>query len=147
MSDPDFSAAKWAHSPHVQIALKEWQRIFLQRDWDALPELLADDVTFHTPADAMPLRGKDAFVASLRQSFGIFESFEYARKFVGDDGHVLEFRGSVGDAAFTGIDIIRLDGAGKVTDLVVMIRPIAAVMKLGEEAARHMATANQTYQD
>jgi hypothetical protein len=120
----------------MQTALKEWQRIFLQRDWDKLPELLADDVTFHTPVDAMPLRGKEAFVASLRQSFSIFENFEYAREFVGDEGHVLEFRGSVGDAAFTGIDIIRLDAAGKVTDLVVMIRPMSAMMKRGQGAAR-----------
>jgi hypothetical protein len=125
-----------AHNPQVQAALDALQRIFLQRDWVALPELLADDVTFHTPVDAMPLRGKEAFVDSLRQSFGIFENFEYAREFVGDEGHVLEFRGSVGDAAFTGIDIIRLDGAGKVTDLVVMIRPMSAMMKHGEEAAR-----------
>ena len=125
-----------AHNPQVQAALDAWQRIFLQRDWDALPELLADDVTFHTPVDAMPLRGKEAFVDSLRQSFGIFENFEYAREFVGDEGHVLEFRGGVGDAAFTGIDIIRFDGAGKVTDLVVMIRPLSAMMKRGEEAAR-----------
>jgi ketosteroid isomerase-like protein len=125
-----------AHNPQVQAALDALQRIFLQRDWDALPELLADDVTFHTPVDAMPLRGKEALVDSLRQSFGIFENFEYAREFVGDEGHVLEFRGRVGDAAFTGIDIIRLDGAGKVTDLVVMIRPMSAMMKHGEEAAR-----------
>ena len=125
-----------AHNPQVQAALDAWQRIFLQRDWDALPKLLADDVTFHPPVDAMPLRGKKAFVDSLRQSFGIFENFEYAREFVGDEGHVLEFRGSVGDAAFTGIDIIRLDGAGKVTDLVVMLRPMSAMMKRGQRAAR-----------
>jgi ketosteroid isomerase-like protein len=136
MSMTNSDADGRGHSPQVQAALDAWQRVFLQRDWDALPELLADDVTFHTPVDAMPLRGKDAFVASLRQSFSIFENFEYAREFVGVEGHVLEFRGSVGDAAFTGIDIIRLDGAGKVTDLVVMIRPMSAMMKHGEEAAR-----------
>lgn len=68
-----------ARDPQAQAALDAWQRIFLGRDWDALPALLADDVTFHTPVDAMPLRGKEAFVASLRQSFSIFENFEYAR--------------------------------------------------------------------
>jgi len=72
----------------------------------------------------------------LQQSFGLFEDFEYAREFAGDDGHVLEFRGRVGDTPFTGIDIIRLDAAGKVTDLVVMIRPISAMMKRGEVAPR-----------
>jgi hypothetical protein len=134
MTNPDADGR--AHNPEVQAALDAWQRIFRQRDWDALPELLADDVTFHTPVDAMPLRGKEAFVASLRQSFGIFETFEYAREFVGDEGHVLEFRGSVGDAPFTGIDIISFNSEGKVTDLVVMIRPMSAMMQRGEEAAR-----------
>jgi ketosteroid isomerase-like protein len=134
MTNPDADGR--GHNPQVQAALDAWQRVFLQRDWDALPDLLADDVTFHTPVDAMPLHGKDAFVASLRQSFRNFENFEYAREFVGDEGHVLEFRGSVGDAAFTGIDIIRLDGAGKVTDLVVMIRPMSAMMKRGGEDVR-----------
>jgi hypothetical protein len=124
------------HNPQVRAALDAWQRVFLQRDWVALPELLADDVTFHTPVDAVPLRGKEAFVASLRQSFGVFETLKYARDFVGEEGQVPEFRGCVGDAGFTGIDIIRLDGADKVTDLVVMFRPMSAMMTRGQEAAQ-----------
>lgn len=147
MSEPTSDPAKRAHSPQILTALKEWQRIFLERDWDKLPELLSDDVTYSNPGDAMPLRGKDALVGSLRLSFGIFEDFEYARHFDSDAGHVLEFRGSVGDTAFTGVDIIRFDAAGKIADLVVMIRPIAAIMKLGEEAARRMTAANQTARD
>lgn len=135
------------HSRSVQSALIEWQRVFRTLDWDKLPGLLADDVTYSNPAEAMPLRGKQALVESMRLSFGIFENFEYARQFSGEDGHVMEFRGSVGDLAFTGIDIIRLNHAGKVTDLVVMIRPVAAVLKLAQEEARRMATSNQAAKD
>ncbi len=120
-------------------ALAEWIRIVVGRDWDALPRLLAEEVTYHNPAQSEPLRGKDAIVGTLRLVFSIFEDFEYARRFEGEEGHVLEFRGRVHDAAFTGIDIVRFDAAGKIVDLVVMIRPIAAVIKLGEEASRRMA--------
>jgi hypothetical protein len=98
-------------------------------------------VTYHNPAQLEPLRGKDALVGTLRLVFSIFEDFEYARHFDGDEGQVLEFRGRVGDAAFTGIDIVSIDAAGKIIDLVVMIRPVTAMMKLGEEAARRMAAA------
>lgn len=147
MNETTSSPDSMVHSPQVQTALKEWQRIFLHLDWDKLPDLLADDVTYSNPGNATPLRGKDALVGSLGLSFSVFDDFEYTRHFNGDDGHVLEFRGSVGDTAFTGIDIIRFDAAGKIADLVVMIRPIAAIMKLGEEAARRMTTANQTAQD
>lgn len=147
MSETTSNPDSMVHSPQVQTALKEWQRIFMHLDWDKLPDLLADDVTYSNPGDAMPLRGKDALVGSLELSFSLFEDFEYMRHFSGDEGHVLEFRGSVGGTAFTGIDIIRFDTAGKIADLVVMIRPVTAVMKLGEEAAHRMANANQTAQD
>jgi ketosteroid isomerase-like protein len=147
MNKTTSNAVETVDNPRVEAALNEWQRIFRQHDWDKLPDLLADDVTYSNPGDALPLRGTDAIVVSLRLSFSIFEDFEYARHFNGEKGHVLEFGGKVGDVAFTGIDIIRFDAGGKITDLVVMIRPIAAIMKLGEEAARRMATANQTDQD
>src|SRR6056297_512816 len=88
------------HDPQVQAALDEWRRIFLHRDWDALSTILADGVTYHTPADAFPLRGKQTVVASLQQSFDLFETFGYARDFVGEGGHVLEFCGTVGGTAF-----------------------------------------------
>ncbi|MDW4500250.1 hypothetical protein R5H30_19845 [Sulfitobacter sp. D35] len=92
--------------------------------------------TTEYPRGATAMRGKGAFVASLQRSFGNFETFEYAKEFVGDEGHVLEFRGSVGHAALTGMDIIRLDAAGKVSDPVVMVRPVSDMKKCGEEAAR-----------
>lgn len=123
----------------VQATITEWLRVVTTRDWDALPALLTDDVTYHNPAQAEPLRGTDALVGTLRLVFGIFEDFEYTRQFGGDEGHALEFRGRVGDAPFTGIDLLRFDGAGRIVDLVVMIRPIGAVMKLGEEVARRIS--------
>jgi ketosteroid isomerase-like protein len=111
-SNPD----SMVHNPQVQTALKEWQRIFTQLDLDKLPDFLADDVTYSNPGDAMPLRGKDALVGSLGLSFSLFEDFEYTRHFNGEEGHVLEFRGRVGDTPFTGIDIIRFDAAGKIAN-------------------------------
>lgn len=120
---------------HTSATLAEWHRIVMAHDWDALPALLTEDVTYHNPAQAEPLRGKDALVGTLRLVFGIFEDFAYARHFSGDEGHALEFSGRVSDAPFTGIDLLRLDGDGRIVDLVVMIRPVGAVMKLGEEAA------------
>lgn len=137
MADNTVSTANVAHN---KSGVDEWHRIVTSLDWDALPDLLADDVTYHNPAQLEPLRGKDAFVGTLRLVFGIFEDFEYTRRFAGDEGYVLEFRGRVGDAQFTGIDIVRFDDAGKIVDLVVMLRPVGAIMKLGEAVGRRMAS-------
>lgn len=145
MTQTDPAADPNHHSPQVQRALDDWQRIFKTLDLDKLPDLLADDVTYTNPVDAMTLRGRRALVDSMRLSFSIFENFEYAREFSGEDGHVLEFCGSVGNVAFTGVDIMRFDDAGKISDLVVMIRPVAALVKIGQEEAAHRITsAKQT---
>ena len=39
-------------APHsaAQAGLEEWHRIVMERDWDRLPALLVDDVTYHNPA-------------------------------------------------------------------------------------------------
>ncbi|UCI17005.1 nuclear transport factor 2 family protein [Mesorhizobium sp. B2-1-8] len=60
-----------------EAALNEWHRIILQRDWERLPDLLTDDVTYHNPAQAEPLHGKDALIGTLQLVFGIFADFEY----------------------------------------------------------------------
>ena len=122
-----------------QAAVNEWHRIVSQRDWDQLPNLLADDVTYHNPARLEPFRGKETLVGILRLVFSIFEDFAYHRRFSGDDGYALEFSARLGDSQLTGVDLVRFDEAGKMTDLVVLLRPADAVSKLGEEAARRMA--------
>jgi hypothetical protein len=40
-----------------------------------------------------------------------------------------------------GVDLVRFNEAGKMTDLVVMLRPASVVTKLAKEATRRMAAA------
>lgn len=139
MSDISSNHSERGRNPLEQTLLDEWQRIFKHSDWDKLPDLLADDLTYSNQSEATPLRGKDILIGSIRMSFDVFEHFEYARHFSGDEGHVLEFRGNVRGTSFFGIDIIRFDAASKITDLVVMIRPMSAIAKIGKEAELLMA--------
>jgi hypothetical protein len=127
-----------------QAALEEWHRIVTQRDWDSLPALLTEDVTYHNPARLEPYRGKDALVGILRLVFSIFEDFKYHRRFNGQEGHALEFSAGVGESQIFGIDLVRFNEAGKMVDLVVMLRPADAVVKLGQEAARRSAASDST---
>lgn len=138
------SAATPAIDPTTEQAVQEWQRIVTQRDWDALPALMVDDVTYHNPAQFDPYRGKDALVGVLRLVFGIFEDFQYLRRFDGPEGTALEFSARVGEDQLFGIDLVRFDATGKMVDLVVMLRPVDVVAKLGAEAARRMAAASDS---
>ena len=130
-----------APHPAAQAGLEDWHRIVTERDWDQLPALLVDDVTYHNPAQFEPYRGKDALVGILRLVFSIFADFDYRRTFGREDGYALEFRARVGEDRLFGVDLVRFNEAGKMTDLVVMLRPASVVTKLGEEATRCIAAA------
>lgn len=127
--------------PHeaAQAGIAEWQRIVAELDWESLPDLLAEKVTYRSPADIEAYHGKDTMVAILRLVFGIMEDFTYLRHFSGGNGYVLEFSTHVGDARLFGVDIVEFDQNGKITDFMVMMRPADAVLTLASEAAKRMA--------
>lgn len=130
-----------------QAALEEWQRIITQGDWAKLPDLLTDDIAYYNPAQHEPYRGKDALVGTLQLVFNVFESFRYHRRFSSADGHVLEFSARVGDKPIFGVDIMRFNDAGKLMELIVMLRPVDVVARLGQEISIRLAAADTTARD
>lgn len=141
MSQQNSNLRVSAPHPASQAGVEEWHRIVTERDLDNLPALLVDDVTYHNPAQFEPLRGKDALVGILRLVFSIFTDLEDLRTFGREDGYALEFTARVGEDRLIGVDLVRFNEAGKMTDLVVMLRPAGVATKLAEEAARRMAAA------
>jgi hypothetical protein len=64
----------------------------------------------------------------------IFENFSYHRTFIaGSHDAALEFGAHVGKWQLKGIDLIKFNDAGEMTEFEVMIRPIKALAALGEE--------------
>jgi len=128
--------------PAIQSGLAEWHRIVANRDWDQLADLLADGAVYRNPAAFEPSRGKGTIIAILRTVFGILEDFEYLREFDSESGKVLEFSARVGDSNLMGADFIEFDQAGKISDLMVMIRPASAVLALTDEATKRMSAGS-----
>lgn len=141
MIEDDFNPATDSAQSTGDAALAEWHRIITERDWERLPDLLRDDVAYHNPAQLEPYRGKEALIGILKLVFSVFEDFEYHRRFAGQEGYVLEFGARVGESQLYGVDLVRFDEAGKMEDLVVMLRPADVVTKLGEEVGRRMAAS------
>ncbi|MEU0076004.1 nuclear transport factor 2 family protein [Streptomyces sp. NPDC006332] len=123
----------------AQAGITKWRRIVAELDWDRLPELLAENVTYRSPAAFEPYQGKDTMVAILRVVFGIMEDFTYLRHFSSGTGFVLEFSTRVGNERLSGADFVEFDEDGKITDFMVMMRPAGAVELLSSEAARRLA--------
>jgi len=130
---------KAAHPHAAAVAgVKEWHRIVAELDWERLPNLLAEDVVFRNPASFEPYHGKAAMVAILRAVFSVLQDFKYLRHFTSATGYVLEFSARVNAERLFGIDLIEFDQFGKITDLMVMMRPLGAVQLVATEAGKRL---------
>ncbi|AIA71047.1 nuclear transport factor 2 family protein [Pectobacterium atrosepticum] len=125
----------------VQSGLQEWHRIIAEADWERLPDLLAEDVVFSNPSTFDPYHGKGPLMVILPAVFSVLENFQYARHFSSKSGYVLEFNANMGDELLTGVDLIEFNDAGKITDLVVMMRPASVVIDLSAEVGKRIAAA------
>jgi hypothetical protein len=102
------------------------------QDADAAIALLAPDVTFRSPVVYRPYEGAETVAVLLRAVFEVFEDFRYVSEIGAPDAdeHVLVFEANVGDRQVTGVDILRTDADGKITDFMVMVRPMSGMHAL-----------------
>ena len=119
-----------------------WRRA-VHGDRVMLEHLLADDAVLHSPVTGHPLAGKPSvltYLASTSRALADAASpsdavagdgwdgrFRYLREVVGAHDAVLEFETTVAGARVNGIDMLRCDDAGRIIDVTVMVRPLAAI--------------------
>jgi SnoaL-like domain len=120
------------------MSIEAFRDAVLSGDEGALADVLSDDVVFRSPAVYRPYEGREATIAVLRAVSQVFEDFRYEDRFSSDDGEVLLFSARVGDRELNGIDLLRFDDAGKVRELIVMIRPLSGLTALVEAMAREL---------
>jgi hypothetical protein len=105
-------------------------------DIDAGLALFAHDATLDSPVAFKPFSGIEQVGVVLRAVFETFEDFHYTDELEGPDGtHALIFGARVGDKSVQGLDLLRTDSEGRITNLTVMIRPLSGVIALAEAMA------------
>jgi SnoaL-like domain len=101
-------------------------------DIEALSQLLSPNVVFRSPVVHKPYEGREATMMLLRAVVQVFEDFRYVAEAAGDDVRCYVFEARVGDRKLQGVDLVRYDAAGLVTELTVMVRPASGLTALGE---------------
>ncbi len=115
-----------------------WHSLVQSRHTKSLSSLLADDVVFHSPVVHTPQIGKAITTMYLTAALHVFgnESFRYVREVVGKYDAVLEFETEIDGIIVNGVDIIRWNDEGKITEFKVMVPPLKAIniihQKMGE---------------
>jgi len=102
------------------------------KDFSAIEELFAEDVSFRSPVVFKPYEGREAIALLLGAVVEVFEDFRYTDQVETGDTAVLVFEARVGDRELNGVDIIRFDDDGRIGELMVMVRPMSGVNALAE---------------
>lgn len=120
----------------------KWHDVVRTRDAGRLGELLADDVVFFSPVVHTPQVGKAITAMYLTAAMHVFANgtFRYFREVVGENDAVLEFETEIDGIIVNGVDMIKWNDEGQITEFKVMIRPLKAVnlihQKMGEMLQR-----------
>ena len=99
---------------------------------DAAVALLAEDVVFRSPVVFKPYEGRATVATILRTVFHVLEDFRYTDELAGDRIQALLFEARVGDRSLQGIDLLRPDANGRITEFTVMIRPASGLIAVAE---------------
>jgi hypothetical protein len=119
----------------------EFRKAVEAKDLDGMRDALADDVVFHSPITFKPFEGRESVSMLLGVVFRTFEDFRYTDELDRDDVKALVFKARVGDKEVEGLDLLRIDGEGKIADFTVMVRPLSAAMALAEAVGKGLEQA------
>jgi hypothetical protein len=113
----------------IDNPIEIWHRLVRSRDPSGLNSLLAEDAIFYSPVVHTPQRGRELVAAYLSAAFNVFlnPTFRYVREIVGAADAMLEFETEIDGVQVNGVDLIKWNDAGQITEFKVMIRPLKAI--------------------
>jgi hypothetical protein len=112
-----------------------------KHDLDAVMEVFADEVTFHSPIVFKPYQGKDELRFVLSGVMQVFEDLHYIGEYRSEEGAVLHFRARTGDRELDGVDMLHFRSDGLCDDFTVMVRPYSAASLLRDRMAALLEAA------
>lgn len=121
--------------PAVARSLDTWHHMVASRDLSNLLSIVHPDAVFRSPMANTAYTSAPALMLALSTVIQVFEDFTYHRQLATYDGLniVLEFSARVGDKQLKGIDLVRFNEQGQITEFEVMVRPLSGLQALGAE--------------
>ncbi len=118
--------------------IDKWHEVVRTGDGVMLLSLLDDEVVFHSPVVHTPQVGREITAKYLSAAFVVFKNpgFRYIREIRGEHDAMLEFQVEIDHVLVNGVDIIKWNEEGKITDFKVMLRPLKAVNLIHQLMAR-----------
>jgi hypothetical protein len=111
-----------------------WHRLVAAKDPALLDDLLAEDCVFRSPAVHTPQEGKELTTTYLSAALAVLgPTLTYKHEWYDASSAVLEFEAQLDGLSVHGIDLLRWDERGRLTEFTVMVRPFKGLEKLMEK--------------
>ena len=123
--------------------VQQWHHIAESRDPALLGALLDEACVFRSPAVHTPQEGKALTTAYLSAALVVLgPSLSYQHEWWDDGSAVLEFTAELDGRTLHGIDMLRWNDDGRLTEFTVMVRPFKGLTALMESMLAEL-TAQQ----
>jgi hypothetical protein len=114
------------------------------KDFSAIDELFAEEVTFRSPVVFKPYEGREAVAMLLTAVAQVFEDFRYTDHVETGDAAALAFSARVGDRELDGIDFLNFGPDGRINRMTVYVRPMSGVHALAEAMQKKLEEVSAT---
>lgn len=122
----------------IKSGVEQWHQFAATGNKEILQSLITEDAVFHSPFLWKPKLGRTKNIMALSAASQVFENFTYHRQLTDGTSVVLEFSANIGEISLKGIDLIRFNAEGKITEFEVMIRPIKGLQALAEAMTKQL---------
>jgi hypothetical protein len=97
-------------------------------DADAVAEVLAPDVVFHSPMSATKLfEGRDEVTALHRDIFAVLDDIDTTEPLVLGDTGAFSFRARVRGVELEAMNLVRVNEQGQIVEYTVFVRPLPSL--------------------
>ena len=126
--------------PTIQLTptMLRWHEAVENKNMAILAEILTEDCIFRSPFLWKPKHGRPLAVAILNAASHVFEDFAYHRQMTDGSSWTLEFSAHIGEIGLKGVDLIRINEAGKITEVEVLVRPFKGLQALAEAMSNQL---------
>ena len=104
------------------------------------PEMMTEDVVFHSPYVYTPIKGKINVSRYLEAAGMVFlnSNFRYIEEIIGDKQACLVFEVTINDLYVNGVDYLIWNDQQKLTEIRVFIRPFEALNAIKEFMVKYL---------
>lgn len=118
-------------SPDRPPVVTAWHNCVADPSRERLRAMLAQEVTFRSPAVHTPQEGPQITEAYLWAALHVLgPTIDYVHEWYDENSAVLMFTATIDDREVTGVDIITWDDTDRIVDFTVMARPFTGLQAL-----------------